>query len=43
VEVLEAVRTPAAKEVIAGLAKGAPGARQTEDARRALERLAKLH
>jgi hypothetical protein len=41
VEVLEGIGTPEARQVIAALAQGAPGARQTEDARRALDRLAK--
>jgi WD40 repeat protein len=39
VEVLERVGTPEAKQVVEALAKGAPGARLTQDAQRTLERL----
>jgi hypothetical protein len=39
-EVLERAGTPEAKEVLAALANGAPGARQTGEAKAALERLA---
>jgi WD40 repeat protein len=39
VEVLERISTPEAKQVMEGLAKGAPGARLTLDAQRTLERL----
>jgi RNA polymerase sigma factor (sigma-70 family) len=39
-EVLELIGTPEAKEVLAALANGAPGARQTGEAKAALERLA---
>jgi WD40 repeat protein len=39
VEVLERIGTPEAKQVVEALAKGAPGARLTQDARRTLQRL----
>ena len=41
VEVLERVGTPEARDVLAGLAKGLPGARLTREARASLDRLAK--
>ncbi len=41
IEVLEHIGTPEAKEVLDKLAKGAPGARITEEARASLQRLAK--
>lgn len=39
VEILEAIATPEAKEVIAAIAKGAAGAKLTDDAKRAQARL----
>jgi hypothetical protein len=39
VEVLERIATPAAREVLEALAKGAPGARLTQEAKASLERL----
>jgi len=39
VEVLEQIATPEAKEVLATLARGAPAARLTQEARASLERL----
>jgi hypothetical protein len=41
VRVLEAVGTPAARELLESLAKGAPTARLTIEAKAALERLSK--
>jgi hypothetical protein len=41
VEVLEHLGTPEARQVLEELAQGAPGARPTEDARTALQRLAR--
>jgi WD40 repeat protein len=41
VEVLEHIGTPAAREVLESLARGAPGARLTREARASLERLAR--
>jgi hypothetical protein len=41
IEALEHIGTPEAMQVIEKLAKGAAGARETEDARRSLERLKK--
>jgi hypothetical protein len=41
VDVLELIGTPAAQAVLTRLAQGAPGARQTEQAKASLERLAK--
>jgi hypothetical protein len=38
--VLEQIGTPEARRVLAWLAEGAPGARQTEEAKAALRRLA---
>jgi hypothetical protein len=43
VDVLERVGIPAAKEVIERLARGAPEARLTQDAKASLERLSKRH
>jgi WD40 repeat protein len=40
IEILERLRTPAAKALLADYAKGTPGSRLTQDAREALERLA---
>lgn len=40
-EVLERVNTPEARQLLEKLSRGAPGARQTEEAKAALERLAK--
>jgi RNA polymerase sigma factor (sigma-70 family) len=39
IEVLEHIATPAARELLADLAKGAPGARLTEEAKASLSRL----
>jgi hypothetical protein len=39
VEVLEHIATPAARDLLAELAKGAPGARLTVEAKASLERL----
>jgi hypothetical protein len=41
VQVLERIGSPVAREVLALLAKGAPAARDTQEAKRALERLAR--
>jgi hypothetical protein len=41
-EVLEHVGNPGARELLGALARGAPGAWQTEEARAALQRLARL-
>jgi hypothetical protein len=41
VQVLERIATPKAREVLEGLAKGAPGARLTKDAKAAADRLAR--
>ncbi len=40
ITVLEQIGTPEAKAVLETLARGAPGARETEEARASLERLA---
>ncbi len=40
-EVLEHIGTAEARQVLAGLAKGAPEARLTQEAKASLERLAK--
>ena len=39
VEILEHIATPAARDLLAEWAKGAPGARLTEEAKASLERL----
>jgi HEAT repeat protein len=43
VQALEYIGTPAARQLLAELAKGAAGSRVTQDARKALQRLAPLH
>ena len=43
IEVLEHIRTPKAREVLEKLARGAPEARLTQEAKASLERLAKLN
>src|SRR5262249_28782096 len=40
-EVLEMIGTPEARQVLGALARGAPGARMTQEASAALERLAR--
>ena len=39
VEILESIATPAARDLLAELAKGAPGARLTDEAKASLDRL----